>query len=72
MGGGGWQQQMRQPSPQDPTQQQAPLRPPNPSPSQQSRSPVGTPHHQMKSPSQPNYGRTNFDINGKFFEKFNL
>ncbi|XP_068220861.1 cyclin-G-associated kinase isoform X2 [Palaemon carinicauda] len=44
---GNWQQQ-QQPQPQ-------------PQPQQPPKTPVGTPHHQMKSPSQPNYGRVNFD-----------
>ncbi|XP_064113443.1 probable global transcription activator SNF2L2 [Macrobrachium nipponense] len=56
--GGNWQQQQQhQQQQQQPQQQQQQQQPP--------KTPVGTPHHQMKSPSQPNYGRVNFDV-GKF------
>lgn len=57
MGGqvGGWQQGPRPQQPSQPSQQQ-------PTPG---KTPAGTPHHQMKSPSQPNYGRVNFDVGGK-------
>ncbi|XP_071513267.1 cyclin-G-associated kinase-like isoform X2 [Panulirus ornatus] len=57
MGGqvGGWQQVPRPQQPAQQTQQQ-------PTPG---KTPAGTPHHQMKSPSQPNYGRVNFDVGGK-------
>ncbi|XP_070000892.1 cyclin-G-associated kinase isoform X1 [Penaeus vannamei] len=51
---GGWQQG---PRPQQ-TQQMPQQMPQQPA---AAKTPAGTPHHQMKSPSQPNYGRANFD-----------
>nr|XP_053649196.1 cyclin-G-associated kinase-like [Cherax quadricarinatus] len=66
---GGWQQSARPQQPQQPPQPQQSQQPPLPSQPQQppsaGKTPTGTPHHQMKSPSQPNYGRVNFDAAGK-------
>ncbi|KAK4294346.1 hypothetical protein Pmani_033019 [Petrolisthes manimaculis] len=56
---GGWQQQQHQQQ-QQPTKLTQPQQQPPPS-----KTPTGTPHHQMKSPSQPNYGRVNFDMTNK-------
>ncbi|XP_045108422.1 cyclin-G-associated kinase-like isoform X2 [Portunus trituberculatus] len=66
---GGWQQQQQQQQQQQ-TQQPPPRPPYTPSPQPQfqtptGKTPTGTPHHQMKSPSQPNYGRANFDAGNK-------